>query len=295
MPNGNLGFHFYKEYYRDFTKDDWDEVIKEKSPKLCNNASNSLNNVNKKLTSYEYSKSVSDSFQWLKTVNNVKTFELTTTYPGLLLGSGYNHAAGNINEEFKIGFYFDYTTGLPVIPGSSIKGLIRSAFPNSTLTKHSKDYKEHKNQRFEYLKENKVIKELLIGTNDSVSAKEKKDKDNKKIDELENEIFITGRQREKTNVNVYDRDTFFDAYIIGTGNKDNCFLSDDYITPHKDNPYKNPIPLKFLKVLPDVVFCFSFRLFDGIIDKDKKLELFKNIICDLGIGAKTNVGYGQFE
>jgi len=36
-------------------------------------------------------------------------------------------------------------------------------------------------------------------------------------------------------------------------------------------------------------------LFDEIIDKDKKLELFKNIICDLGIGAKTNVGYGQFE
>src|SRR5690606_9438219 len=55
-------------------------------------------------------------------------WELYTTYPGLLIGSGYQHESGGENE-FKIGFFFDYTTGLPQIPGSSVKGVLRSSFP----------------------------------------------------------------------------------------------------------------------------------------------------------------------
>jgi CRISPR-associated protein Cmr6 len=35
---------------------------------------------------------------------------------------------------------------------------------------------------------------------------------------------------------------------------------------------------------------------DGVIFTSAiKKELFKQILLDLGIGAKTNVGYGQFE
>jgi len=69
------------------------------------------------------------------------TFELTTTNPGLLLGSGYAHGSGLLGE-MKIGFYFDHTTGLPVIPGSSIKGVLRSVFPGQ----YRKAAQKHQNK-----------------------------------------------------------------------------------------------------------------------------------------------------
>jgi len=59
--------------------------------------------------------------------DNFDRIELTTVYPGLLIGSGYPHESSVIGE-LKLGFHFDYTTGLPVIPGSSIKGVLRDAF-----------------------------------------------------------------------------------------------------------------------------------------------------------------------
>ena len=75
------------------------------------------------------------------------------------------------------------------------------------------------------------------------------------------------------------------------------FLGLDYITPH-ENPLKNPTPIQFLKLLPGVQILFQFE-WHKLIIKGKKLEvekleeLFKTILEDLGIGAKTNVGYGQ--
>ena len=76
--------------------------------------------------------------------------------------------------------------------------------------------------------------------------------------------------------------------------RSNRILGDDYITPHKDE-FSSPIPIKFLKVMPNVVFKFSFDLKDSKslnITKKQKEELFKSIILDLGVGAKTNIGYG---
>ena len=63
------------------------------------------------------------------------SFVLETTYPGLVFGLGNAHQAGtNIGgiekegDEIKLGFTLDYVTGLPIIPGSTVKGVIRSAF-----------------------------------------------------------------------------------------------------------------------------------------------------------------------
>ena len=36
----------------------------------------------------------------------------------------------NNQGELKLGFFFDHTSGLPMLPGSSVKGAIRGAFPN---------------------------------------------------------------------------------------------------------------------------------------------------------------------
>jgi hypothetical protein len=80
------------------------------------------------------------------------------------------------------------------------------------------------------------------------------------------------------------------------GNEEKLFAN-DYLAPH-DDPLKNPEPLKFLKVLPKVVYQFSFKLHDHSslfgITADKIELLFKKILLTVGIGAKTNVGYGQF-
>ena len=58
-------------------------------------------------------------------------------------------------------------------------------------------------------------------------------------------------------------------------------------------------PAWWLKVLPQVDFKFRFNLknteINGItISAEDKIKLFRKILLDFGIGAKTNVGYGQF-
>jgi len=225
LSNPNLGWLFYKEYFFDLNY----QNLESNENKIQNKIKNILNS---KVTYKNQKNPLSNS-----------TFELTTIYPGLMLGSGYLHELPEIKAQAILGFDFDYTTGLPIIRGSSIKGVLRNAF-------------EHK----EY------IKELL---NDEAI----------KIDSLINEIFESGS------------DIFFDAFPIKS--KSNI-LSDDYITPHKSE-LENPIPLRFIKVSPEVTFRFEFKLSDTTITKQEKEMLFKKIILDFGLGAKTNVGYGKFK
>jgi Uncharacterized protein predicted to be involved in DNA repair (RAMP superfamily) len=98
----------------------------------------------------------------------------------------------------------------------------------------------------------------------------------------------------KEQQSVYNRDIFFDAVPVRSFNQGNKFLDSDYLAPHKE-PLKNLIPLLFLKVLPQVEYRFEFQLTNNGIDAKHKLLLFRQIILDLGLGAKTNVGYGQFD
>ena len=99
-----------------------------------------------------------------------------------------------------------------------------------------------------------------------------------------------GKLFEKGNI-------FFDAFISAIPDNGRVF-AEDYITPHK-NIFKNPIPIRFLKIAPDVTFTFQFKLKDGCfknsqkISSNEKLKLFKQILLDFGIGAKRNVGYGN--
>ena len=58
----------------------------------------------------------------------VQTFCLETVYPGMILGSGNPHGAHASDDDLQMGFSFDYVTGQPYIPGSSVKGVLRSCF-----------------------------------------------------------------------------------------------------------------------------------------------------------------------
>lgn len=181
-----------------------------------------------------------NNYETLFSIDNAQTFELTTTYPGLLVGSGYNHPKlKENNDDFQLGFFFDHTTGLPIISGSSIKGVLRSVF-------------KHK----EFMKDiySKELDESIF-------------EDNKTI--------------------------FYDAFIVRTEHQDKKIFGSDYITAHfsdeVDGAFKSPNPIKFLKVLPEVTFRFQFSC------DDEYRELFKSILLDFGVGAKSNVGYGKFE
>ena len=246
----------------------------------------------------------------------ITRFQRVTVYPGLLIGSGYNHDVnfdelgksfdGSKEASFKIGFSFDHISGMPFIPGSSIKGMLRSFFPN--------EYK--KDRGIENFTEDQECKKEYIS--DLLNAvrepnEEEKEFTKEDIDEIE-EVIFSGVNKDGSRVEPYKRDIFFDAIPVSIENnqesepnkRTKTLFGSDYITPHVDKngdpaPLKNPVPIKFLKVNPNVVYQFSFRFSNSILSngvklsKDKKTKLFKKILSQSGLGAKTSVGYGQFD
>jgi CRISPR-associated protein Cmr6 len=211
---------------------------------------------------------------------NFRYFELTTAYPGMVLGSGYAHPAFRRGDtepgDFQIGFFFDWTTGLPVIPGSTVKGILRAVFPKS------RDRQAVAAERRSYLAQriSEIVKQPVPDSDGFVTA-------------LEDRLFQ--HQGKDWPVNI-----FHDAYPRTAG-QDGRVFAEDYITPHggpgRNDPFKDPIPLRFLKIGPGVTFRFQFRLspieLDGVSLKPGHLSnLFKRILTDFGIGAKRNTGYG---
>lgn len=190
-------------------------------------------------------------------VDTKDTFQLEIIYPGLVTGIGINHEA-TIEGEFKLGVHFDWTYGMPVVYGSSVKGVLKSYFKEF--------YNPNENQpRKEDVED--VIKDIFEGKGKS----------------------------------IYNRDIFFDAVIVEASKKGNGpILCSDSITPHGDNPLKNPVPITFLKIAPGCKIEFRFKLVDTEIDgkilsTNDKLNIFKEILTTVGVGAKTNVGYGQLK
>jgi CRISPR-associated protein Cmr6 len=188
-------------------------------------------------------------------------FPLEVIYPGLIIGAGYAHPALD-KEDYQIGFYFDHTTGLPIIPGSSVKGVLKNAFP----VKNEKFFKE---------KENYIVNKMnKYGCDFEIYKK------------IWEEICFMRKQ------------VFLDAYISGVGEKG--IFADDSLAPHPDL-FKEPIPIKFLKIMPGVKFTFQFILYDYeddkgkiLVDKASIMNIFKDIIEEFGIGAKRN-SYGAFK
>lgn len=263
----NIGWLFYKDYFSCLTESDYKIMLltKEEKKNKAKEIEMIESKIDKKVTNIISQTPIIEKAEVLGNTH----FSAKTTYPGLLLGSGNTHELPDIKGQAILGFHFDYTSGLPVIQGSSIKGVLRSAFPRYNRQEIEKIMESQKYSEEE--------KKKIIALNDAKEAylKEYITCD---IFSLKNEIFN-------------NNDIFFDATIL---NVDGKILGDDYITPHA-NELKDPIPLRFIKVLPNVTFRFDFELSDGLITKEQKSKLFQEILEDLGLGAKTNVGYGKFE
>lgn len=259
----NLHKYYYKDYFAgaDFSPllnggDSAMRDLKEKNQNLC--SPNLLKVIEKS-----------------PLVNTVFTLEIQ--YPGLVTGVGIKHET-KIEGEFKLGVHFDWTHGMPVVYGSSVKGVLRSAF-----------IEEQKNGRI--LKYEKYYLEKCTGREWSQED----------IKVLFDSIF-EGKENGKSK-SIYNRDIFFDAVIVEADSKGRILASDS-ITPHggenHDNPLENPTPLTFLKIASGCRMEFRFKLVDTIIDGKKftaaqKKTLFEEILKTVGVGAKTNVGYGQLK
>ena len=264
----NMNYIYYVEYFSGLTNDpkqDEEIFIKRNS-----------DIIQTKFQVHNPFSSITATTGTTTTVSDYSYFELYTMYPGLLIGTGNAH---DYNEKgcLKQGFSFDYVTGLPYIPGSSLKGMLRSCFPEND--KEQKNKEEHK----------KYIKALL---NINVD-----------VDKLRDDIFGSS----KTGMGG-GKDIFLGAYPAAENNG-KTLLETDYITainpdkysaPDSYKKFKEPNPIQIIKVKPNVKFCFSFILQDSDIGGIKvsaadKLKLFESLILDMGIGAKTNTGFGKFS
>ncbi len=250
------------------------------------------------------------------------SFTLITSGQGLLIGTGNEHGTGakvkiekqiygeNIHikiesHELKMGFYFDHSTGIPCITGHNLKGRLRSFFPIA----YKKD------------KEKAVLNRIIDDFNNCFANEEEfKNKTWTKsdIESLQN-ILFEGIKTDKTKINPLKQDTFLGAYpsrgttknIVFTvsdrianttnynGERDisislGTFLFDDTLAYHP-HPLFDPMPLRFLKILPDVEINFQFILNNEGIKKEHKVKLIKYLLQKYGIGAKTSSGYGQFK
>lgn len=259
---GNLGLLFTRRYFNGLTAEHLEDKDLQKT--YYTERNNSV---------IRQSKNFESPIKRLEEIPGTTPIELTVAYPGLLTGTGVLHSTGHLGET-KLGFAFDHTTGLPYLPGSSVKGLLRSVFPMCG--------EDVKKEREGYIKEKLKDKVADISL----------------IDIYDLELNIFGSDNKDKKLRQKGCDIFFDALPTKPGK--HGLLGLDYITPHNDE-FSNPTPILFMRIEPGVSFCFSFRLSDYkdgenvLVDKNAKRELFKAILLDIGIGAKTNVGYGQFK
>ena len=279
--NINLGFHYMKSRLQKFYLD------KEyKEEKLC----------------FEVIKIDKNNKQKnLEDLINIDKIYFSVNYPGLLIGTGTTIEYTPFNKEkkdnnFKTGLSFDYTTGLPYIPGSGIKGVIRDFFPQKI---EGKNYSEK--EKLKYQEQNEAKMELINQILKSNYSFEE-------IEKIKESIFDGRDFREKENLEkekflpIFKRDKFIEGRILVQDGKQ--ILDKDYITPHK-KILENPVPIQILKIVPETEIEILFQLNetkifksegnDIIITKEQKKNLFTEILFLTGLGAKTNVGYGHFD
>ncbi len=176
--------------------------------------------------------------------------------PGLLIGGGLAHGLPDSKDDVKAGLQFDFTSGLPVIPGSSVKGVIRNAF-----------------QDVEY------IRSIFAGFGEN--GKTAYDLSASEIDSLMRNMFEYG-------------DVFSDALVTGFRNRilEEDYITPHTGGPLAQPV---PIKIVKVASGVTFSFFFKFRQFTingKTVAAPDKLELCRTILEDFGIGAKTNVGYG---
>jgi CRISPR-associated protein Cmr6 len=200
----------------------------------------------------EYSLAFATRQKHLELIGTVFTL---TAAKRLLFGVGYSH-------PLEIGFTFDWTTGLPIIPGSSLKGVARN-------------FAEENKQRCQ-------VDDALI---DKVFGPE----NGEHAGQI---IFFPAHPCLEAEQEFLDLDVMTPHYAP--------YYQKPQENPPAD--WYNPVPLHFLTVRAGIKYCFrladrfnhGWKEVDSPILKTAK-QLLKSALIEQGVGAKTSVDYGYFR
>lgn len=187
-------------------------------------------------------------------------FIMKTLYPGLLVGTGYAHeATQGSNSCIKLGFSFDYVTGQPYIPGSSVKGMLKSCFSEASVI-------------------GEIMQEFGFGAELTAQDVEKL---KKQIFEGNRDVFFDAVIRAGDEKQRILGEDYITPHRNGETKSPNPLLMLKILPDVK---------FEFRFRLTD-----SMLSEECIVSADVKRRLFMELLSIFGIGAKTNVGYGILE
>lgn len=276
IPTGNDVQHIFEQNKGNFSLwfNKFTPIVINGRDKLyhtCNNNGNTSDAVNSYKEKYDsFTKNSGEKLELLhKNQQNYllsfpeqdyEVIELkASTKTPLITGIGQTHP----NE---VSMVFDYMLGIPYIPASSIKGLLRF----TTVIKEITDNIE----KYNNVKEGKI--------------------DDESVAEIQ--YYFGGQSNEGSVV-------FLDAYPQNIPNLHIDIMNPHYGEYYQDAKppadYLEPTPIKFLTVAPKTTFVFR-----AIINKHRKdyeslkqsiKKILEQALTKEGIGAKTALGYGLFE
>lgn len=233
--NDNEAVLYYERKYRGLRKDDIKKIVDRKHVEQS-----------------EFCKSFSTNYECITITAKLKT--------SLVTGIGESH-------PHEISMVFDHNMGIPYIPASGIKGIVRFAHTLGLLADIPQDeIKTDKNGKIYFDDEKEWTKiPTLFGTQ-------------KKRGTV---IFLDAYPENIPDLHVDIMNPHYGKYYNGE-------------SPPAD--YLDPTPLKFLTVAKETTFIFRALVDKKIAGlKDKVKTAFKKALTEEGVGAKTAVGYGLFE
>jgi len=197
-----------------------------------------------------------DSFP--KSNYEVITLHATLISP-LITGIGESH-------PHEVSMVFDHNLGIPYIPASGVKGIVRFAHTLSIVDEAKKRNPQvEKTGKFDDEEEWTLIP-LMFG----------------KQDRRGSVIFLDAYPEKVPDLHIDIMNPHYG----------------DYYDPRKQAPpadYLSPNPLKFLTVAQGTVFVFRAIARKESDIQQKVKEALSRALTEEGVGAKTAVGYGRFD
>jgi CRISPR-associated protein Cmr6 len=206
---------------------------------------------------------------------NHSTIVCAKTVAPLVVGFGSQTA-------YEVGFEFSRPYGIPRIPGSALKGVMRRVAAEKLGIFETRDL-DGSNQSLNRMdfQPSMTIEEVLELVNE--------DKESATQDWME----VFGHRDAAGAFVVYD------AWLEPTEN----FLMADVMSVHHAQYYSGkqvvpsetdePVPVSYISVMPGVSFSFAIRAGSTAM-LVPLIELLGEALVVKGIGAKTNMGYGRF-
>ncbi len=244
--------------------------------KFCNNWSNNWNDGLGERGKVEWLREVTGSVGASKRLQetalraaillraNGQTPLFFKTNSPFVTGLGLEHPIEN-------GFAWHHTLGVPYLPGSSVKGMVRA------FATHWGENAESEVSKKE------VIRIFGPKTSDLDTKQEIKQEISSHIGSV---IFFDALPVEPIRLKADIMTPHYQEYYASQGNN---------ITPPAD--YLSPNPIPFLAVAQGATFQFGVlpRSTKNEADCQKVIKWLEEALTWIGAGAKTAVGYGRFE